>query len=390
VCVCGKITTNAKPNRKTKMQDNNPPEQPIVPEPQLPVTPQPEMTTTPGAAQYEPVPDSPAVQPQPAVAPTEPLGIGAVSVLPAEQPSVVTQPQFAPPFGQPLQQPQPPEPKNTDTLTIVGFVLAIVLPLLGLIISIVSLGRIKKTNGGGRKLALAGIIVSVVMMLVFAGTIFYIINHLTGRCAELGPGVHHVGAVTYTCGDGFGAGTDSDSDSNWNDDSNDDWTNDEGSGNTDSSSQVPATATPVNQTITDPELGYTITVKNVIRNIPIDSTQADGFRSRNTGVGVEVDIANNSQYEAAFLMSSLSLIAGGQSRISGASIVREYVADNNLPILETFRVPHGETASGWLFFTTDQDTSNMVFRYSRREVRVGVIFGENFTIPAQDFDIQLP
>lgn len=55
---------------------------------------------------------------------------------------------------------------KTNTMAIVGFVLAFLIPLAGFIISIISLGQIKKKDEGGKGLAIAGIILSSVFMLI--------------------------------------------------------------------------------------------------------------------------------------------------------------------------------------------------------------------------------
>lgn len=79
------------------------------------------------------------------------------------------QPQpIAPPPVPPVQQPQIPEqpPISEDpgkTLGIVGLILAFILPLFGLIISLVARSKSKKA-GHKNVLALIGIIVSIVLM----------------------------------------------------------------------------------------------------------------------------------------------------------------------------------------------------------------------------------
>jgi hypothetical protein len=53
-----------------------------------------------------------------------------------------------------------------NVLSIVGFILAFVFSLAGLIVSIIAFSQIKKTGERGRGLALAGIILSAVFMVV--------------------------------------------------------------------------------------------------------------------------------------------------------------------------------------------------------------------------------
>ncbi|NIJ05333.1 DUF4190 domain-containing protein [Frigoribacterium faeni] len=53
-----------------------------------------------------------------------------------------------------------------NVLAIVGFILAFVFSLAGLVVSIIAFSQIKKTGERGRGLALAGIIISVVFMIL--------------------------------------------------------------------------------------------------------------------------------------------------------------------------------------------------------------------------------
>jgi len=67
------------------------------------------------------------------------------------------------------QQPYPPQyttPPKTNGMVIAGFVLAFIVPTLGLILSCVGLSQTKTRNEGGRNLAIAGIIISIVRMVL--------------------------------------------------------------------------------------------------------------------------------------------------------------------------------------------------------------------------------
>ncbi|WP_123519553.1 DUF4190 domain-containing protein [Frigoribacterium sp. PhB24] len=54
-----------------------------------------------------------------------------------------------------------------NVLAIVGFILAFVFPLAGLIVSIIALSQIKKTGERGHGLALAGVILSIAFMVIY-------------------------------------------------------------------------------------------------------------------------------------------------------------------------------------------------------------------------------
>ncbi|AMM22773.1 hypothetical protein AX769_21780 (plasmid) [Frondihabitans sp. PAMC 28766] len=71
-----------------------------------------------------------------------------------------------------------PQPYNTppgqvapasdryNVLAIVGFILAFVISIGGLVVSIIALTQIKKTGERGRGLALAGVIISAVAIII--------------------------------------------------------------------------------------------------------------------------------------------------------------------------------------------------------------------------------
>jgi hypothetical protein len=59
--------------------------------------------------------------------------------------------------------------QKTNVLAIVGFILAFVVTVAGIVVSFIALSQIKKTGEGGRGLALAGVI------LGFVFTFFWLI-----------------------------------------------------------------------------------------------------------------------------------------------------------------------------------------------------------------------
>lgn len=114
---------------------------------------------------------------------------------PAGQPTAAGYPAYA-------GQAAAPAPVPGRGLAITGFVLAFLLPLIGMIISIIAtvkLGRI----GAPRGLSIAGIIIgavlSVLWVVIAIATIAAVFGGLAAICAELGPGVWDVDGVSYTC-----------------------------------------------------------------------------------------------------------------------------------------------------------------------------------------------
>ena len=80
--------------------------------------------------------------------------------------------QPAPVGQQPAPQNNQLQPEESNTIAVVGFVLAFFVPLAGLICSIIGLKKSKSLAGKNRGLALAGVILSTVFMLL---TFIYII-----------------------------------------------------------------------------------------------------------------------------------------------------------------------------------------------------------------------
>ena len=79
-----------------------------------------------------------------------------------------------PPQGYGPQQPTPPpQTASTNGMAIASLVCAFLIPIVGLILGIISLGKIKTSGEGGRGLAMAGIIISSIGMVL--GLIFVIL-----------------------------------------------------------------------------------------------------------------------------------------------------------------------------------------------------------------------
>lgn len=119
---------------------------------------------------------------------------------PAE-PTAQGYPAQYPPNQYPAYPAAPPAAPGSG-LAVAGLILAILLPLIGLIISIVAFVKLRKANAP-RGVALAGIIIGAVLTLgwlLILGLGIVALVGVAGTCAELGPGVWQVDGVTYTCG----------------------------------------------------------------------------------------------------------------------------------------------------------------------------------------------
>ncbi len=68
---------------------------------------------------------------------------------------------------QPVYQAEPAEqPKKENTIAIVGFIFAFLMPIVGIICSAIGYKRAKNENGEHKELALAGLIISIVETVI--------------------------------------------------------------------------------------------------------------------------------------------------------------------------------------------------------------------------------
>ena len=97
-----------------------------------------------------------------------------------------------PPYGAPRRDPG-------QTLGIVGLVLSVVgcTGPIGLIVSLIALSKSRKA-GFTNAFAIIGIVIGVIFTVI--GLVWAVaMGFVYQKCQELGPGVHQVGAATYTC-----------------------------------------------------------------------------------------------------------------------------------------------------------------------------------------------
>ncbi len=69
----------------------------------------------------------------------------------------------------------PAAPQKTNTLAIVGLIMAFIIPLVGFICSIIGISQTSKRNEKGKGLAVAGLIISIINMLITLVVIIIII-----------------------------------------------------------------------------------------------------------------------------------------------------------------------------------------------------------------------
>ena len=88
--------------------------------------------------------------------------------------------QLPPPPGQP-GYPVAPPPQRTSGLAVTGFILAFLLPLIGFILSLIAIFKTGAGRAKGRGLAIAGVIVSLVIMViaVVVGVLVFAVSQST-------------------------------------------------------------------------------------------------------------------------------------------------------------------------------------------------------------------
>lgn len=91
-----------------------------------------------------------------------------------------------PGLGPSLGHGPPPVPRRTPALAVVGLVLAFLAPLIGLVLSVIAVVRARH-DGGGRRLAIAGIVVSVVVAPILAAVAIPVFLHQREAAETAGP-----------------------------------------------------------------------------------------------------------------------------------------------------------------------------------------------------------
>lgn len=109
----------------------------------------------------------------------------------------------APPAGQGQVVPGKTLGIVSLVLGLVGFfIIAFAAPIAGIITGVIA-GRQSKAAGVKNTPAKAGLIISIVaLVLQIIGVIIFavVIGGVVSQCADLGPGVHEIDGMTYTCG----------------------------------------------------------------------------------------------------------------------------------------------------------------------------------------------
>jgi len=160
------VTIPQPPHEPQNPEQSGPP-LPVPPQPAAPAAPTAQAPQPYGQQPYGQQPPAPGQPGEPQYTRPDPYGQAAPQApQPYQQPQNGQQPGYAPQPGYTPQGGYAPAAAPTETLAIIGLVGAFVFWPAGIIISPMALSKIKKNGKGGRGLALAGLIVSIVAAII--------------------------------------------------------------------------------------------------------------------------------------------------------------------------------------------------------------------------------
>ena len=152
---------------------------------------------------------------------------------------------------------------------------------------------------------------------------------------------------------------------------------------TDIPTAIPTTFTDVNQTINDPDIKYSITVKKIARSLPWPA----GYRASAQAyelVGVEMTWTPSKDYTIPIRKQDFSINTGSQFPNTVDPIVNETVKAAGWTLLPD-QVDKGDAVTGWLVFKVDpRNAPKMVLDYMRPAVQVS---GSRTSFPAKTFSV---
>lgn len=147
----------------------------------------------------------------------------------------------------------------------------------------------------------------------------------------------------------------------------------------------------IGKSFTDEEQGYIVTVEEMVTNIPGEPT---GGPSDGTffGVACKVKVTSTEEKLLNSFSNDFKLVVGNEVIKKESSFLNfsSYTKEQDWKQLD-YSTRHGEIKEGWVIFKLnikDRDVP-LTFRYARPEIPVTVIGGDNYTISAKDFDIEL-
>lgn len=138
----------------------------------------------------------------------------------------------------------------------------------------------------------------------------------------------------------------------------------------------------IDQKIVDEELGYTITVKRVMYNIPLDD---DWWAESSKSVAVEVEVDNHSLYMNSFSSYDLTININGQKVSNSRNYFEKYIEEKDMVLLPD-STARGSKSLGWILFRYDDTLKGEIkFIYERSEYKIT----DGKSVPAKNYTVNL-
>jgi hypothetical protein len=149
---------------------------------------------------------------------------------------------------------------------------------------------------------------------------------------------------------------------------------------------IPTTFTDVNQTINDPDLKQSVTVKRIARQLP----WPQGYKASAQAyelVGVEMTWTPSKDYTIPISKGDFSINTGSQFPNNPDPLVDEAVKAAGWTLLPD-KVDKGDAVTGWLIFKVDpRNAPKLVLDYNRPAVKV--TSGGSGSFPAKTSSVTL-
>ena len=144
----------------------------------------------------------------------------------------------------------------------------------------------------------------------------------------------------------------------------------------------------VSQTISDPDLGYSITVNKITRGDSFAEDTNDYLEDDSVPVMVEITGVNNSSYYSSLTPRDFRIIlSNGESLKEQSYNLKKTAAKNGRDLLPSLGISRGDTVTGWITFQVPSDEiENLKFAYVREVTRLA----DGGSLPELKVEVPLP
>ena len=144
----------------------------------------------------------------------------------------------------------------------------------------------------------------------------------------------------------------------------------------------------VSQTISDPDLGYSITVNKITRGDSFAEDTNDYLEDDSVPVMVEITGANNSSYYSSLTPRDFRIIlSNGESLKEQSYNLKQTAAKNGRDLLPSLGISRGDTVTGWITF---QVPSNKIDSLKFEYVREVTKLASGGSLPELKVEVPLP